>query len=130
MPRPEHSERRRVAWFDTDASGSIHWSTVFRYAEEAEHGFLRHRGLLDRAGRYPRRRVEAEYVALPRFDDEVDVRIWPEHVGTSSITWRWEIERAGARCVFGSVVAVHVDSEGRPAPLPETVRERLADESA
>lgn len=123
--RPEHVERRRIAWFDTDASGSIHHTAAFRYAEEAEHGLLRRLGLLQRDGNYPRRRVEAEYHALPRFDDEVDVRIWPEHVGTSSITWRWEIERAGERCVVGMFVAVRVDPEGRPEPLPDAVRERL-----
>jgi acyl-CoA thioesterase FadM len=62
---------------------------------------------------------------LPRFDDEVDVRIWPEHVGTRSITWQWEMDRAGERCVTGTVVAVKVDSEGQSQPLPETVRNRL-----
>jgi len=124
--RPEHVERRRVAWFDTDARGPIHWAAVFRYAEDAEHALMRNLGLLEQEGEYPRRRVEAEYgVLLPRFDDEVDVRIWPEHVGTTSITWRWEISRAGERCVTGMTVAVRVDPEGQPEPLPGTVRERL-----
>lgn len=103
---------------------------AFRYAEEAEHALLRDLGLLEHGGDYPRRRVEAEYHLLPRFDDDIAVRIWPERVGTSSITWRWEIERAGERCVTGLVVAVHVDSEGRSAPLPGTVRERLTAFSA
>lgn len=128
MPRrnhpTEHVERRRVAWFDTDAGGSLHWTAAFRYAEEAEHGLLRRLGLIDHEGNYPRRRVVAEYHALPRFDDELEIRIWPERVGNTSITWRWEIERAGERCVVGTVVAVRVDG-GRSAPLPETVRVRL-----
>jgi acyl-CoA thioester hydrolase len=122
---PEHVERRRIAWFDTDASGSIHWAAVFRYAEQAEHGLMRDLGLLDHEGGYPRRRVEAEYHVLPGFDDEVDVRIWPEHVGTRSITWRWEMDRAGERCVTGTTVAVNVDSEGQSEPLADTVRDRL-----
>jgi acyl-CoA thioester hydrolase len=69
--------------------------------------------------------VEAEYHALPHFDDEVDVRIWPDRMGTTSITWRWEIERAGERCVTGSTVTVHIDDEGRPAPLPDALRRHL-----
>jgi acyl-CoA thioester hydrolase len=123
--RPEHVERLRVASFDTDAGGSLHWAAVFRYAEAAEQGLLRGLGLLDDSGSYPRRRAEADYDVLPRFDDEVEVRIWPEHVGTSSITWCWEIERGGERCVSGKVLAVRVDSDGRSTPLSEAVRDRL-----
>ena len=122
----EHRERRRVAWVDTDAGGRIHFTAVFRYVEAAETGLRRELGLMADWGDYPRRRVEADYLSVLRFEDEVEVRIVPERVGRTSITWAWEIARDGERCVEGRHTVVHVDAEGRPAELPRDVRERLA----
>ena len=60
------------------------------------------------------------------FEDEIDVRIWPDEVGRTSITWRFEITRGGELCVDGRMVVVHVDGEGRASPLPEAVRGALS----
>jgi acyl-CoA thioester hydrolase len=120
-----HVERLRVAWIDTDAGGRIHFTAAFRYAERAETALLRKLDLVDRLVDYPRRRVEADFRAVLRFEDEVEVAIRPARVGTTSITWVWEISREGEVCVDGSHTVVHVDAEGRPAPLPDDVRERL-----
>jgi YbgC/YbaW family acyl-CoA thioester hydrolase len=121
----EHRERLRVAWVDTDAGGRIHFAAVFRWAEAAETALRRRLGILDDWGDYPRRRVEAEYAAVLRFEDELDVTIAPERVGETSITWRWTVARDGEECVTGRHTVVHVDAEGRPAPLPEGVRRAL-----
>jgi acyl-CoA thioester hydrolase len=82
-------------------------------------------GLLDDWGDYPRRRVEAEYHRVLRFEDEVDVRIRAAGVGRTSITWAWEIVRDGELCVEGRHVVVHVDREGRSTPVPDTLRRAL-----
>jgi acyl-CoA thioester hydrolase len=121
-----HVERLRVAWVDTDAGGRIHFTAAFRYAERAETSLMRELGLIDRLVDYPRRRVEADFRAVLRFEDEVEVAIGPGRVGTTSITWVWEISRDGQVCVDGSHTVVHVGADGRPAPLPHDVRERLA----
>ena len=121
----EHVERMRVAWVDTDAGGRIHFTAALRYAEAAETAVLRRLDLLSGWGNYPRRRVEADYRAVLRFEDEVDVRIRPERVGRTSITWAWEITRDGEVCVEGRHVAVNVDADGRPAPLEPAVRAAL-----
>ena len=85
----EHSERVRVGWIDTDAGGRIHFTVAFRWAEAAETGLYRKLGLLDEGrGDYPRRHVEADYLRVLRFDDEVEVRIRVESVGRTSITVR------------------------------------------
>jgi acyl-CoA thioester hydrolase len=60
-----------------------------------------------------------------RFDDEVAVAIRPRRIGTTSITWAWEISRGDEVCIEGQHTAVHVGANGRPAPLPDEVRERL-----
>lgn len=122
----EHIEPLRVAWSDTDAGGRIHFTAALRYAELAENGLRRRLDLMADWGDYPRRRVEADYRAVLAFEDEVDVRIWPERLGETSITWRWEISREGEVCVDGRHVVVHVDRDGRASGLPDDVRERLA----
>jgi len=121
----EHVERARVAWVDTDAGGRIHFTAAFRWAEMAEVGLRRKLGLVEGWGDYPRRRVEAEFLKVLVFEDEVEVRIRPEKLGASSITWAFEITRDGELCVRGSIVVVHVDDEGRPSPLSEKERAAL-----
>jgi acyl-CoA thioester hydrolase len=77
-------------------------------------------------GNYPRRAVEAEYLAVLRFDDEFEVDLGVERVGTTSITYAWEIRRLdGEVCIRGRHTAVHVDADGRPAPLSPEVRSAL-----
>ena len=115
----EHVERTRVAWVDTDAGGRIHFTAAFRWAEMAEVGLRRKLGLVDGWGDYPRRRVEAEFLRVLVFEDEIEVRIRPEQLGRTSITWAFEITREGELCVRGTLIVVHVDAEGRPAPLTE-----------
>ena len=77
----EHVERLRVAWVDTDAGGRIHFSNAFRWAEQAETSLRRELGILDGWGDYPRKRAEAEFHQVLRFEDEIDVRITPERLG-------------------------------------------------
>jgi acyl-CoA thioester hydrolase len=121
----EHVERTRVAWVDTDAGGRIHFTAAFRWAEMAETSVRRRLGLLDEWGSYPRRKVEAEFLQVLVFEDEIEVRIRPERLGDTSITWAFEITRDGEVCVRGSLVVVHVDDEGRPSPLTEKERAAL-----
>jgi acyl-CoA thioesterase FadM len=94
-------------------------------AEAAETALRRELGLLEGWGSYPRRHVEADFLRVLAFEDEVDVRIRAERVGQTSIAWRFEIVRADDVCVRGKMVVVHVDADGRAAPLPEAVRAAL-----
>jgi acyl-CoA thioester hydrolase len=119
-------ERLRVAWVDTDAGGRIHFTAAFRWAEAAETALRRRLGILDDWGAYPRRRVEAEYLAVLRFEDEIEVELAPERVGPTSITWAWTISRAGETCITGRHTVIHVDADGRAAPLPDAVRAALS----
>ncbi len=124
----EHVERTRVAWVDTDAGGRIHFTAAFRWAEIAEVGLRRRLGLVEGWGNYPRRHVEAEFLKVLLFEDEIEVRIRLERLGETSITWAFEITRDGELCVRGSLVVVHVDAEGRPAPLSDRERAALGGE--
>ena len=122
----EHVERGRVQWVDTDASERIHFTAVFRWAEAAETALRRKLGLIEGWGDYPRRHVEAEYLRVLRFEDEIEVRLRVEQVGTSSICYGWEIAKEGVPYVEGRHTVVHVGGDGRPEPLPERVRAALS----
>jgi acyl-CoA thioester hydrolase len=122
---PRHVARSRVAWIDTDAGGRIHFTAAFRWAEAAETALLRSLGLLVEWADYPRRAVEAEYLAVLRFEDEFELELAAERVGTSSITYGWVIRRDGDVCIRGRHTVVHVDADGRPAPLSAQARRAL-----
>ena len=126
MAAPRHVLQSRVAWVDTDAGGRIHFTAAFRWAEAAETALGRSLGLLDDWADYPRRHVEAEYLAVLRFEDEFELELVPEHVGTTSITYAWEVRRGSETCIRGRHTVVHVDAEGRPAPLGAEARRALA----
>ncbi len=122
----EHVEKTRVAWVDTDAGGRIHFTAAFRWVELAETGLRRKLGLMEDWGSYPRRSVEAEFLEVLVFEDEIEVRISVERLGQTSITWAFEVARDGDVCVRGRLVVVHVDGGGKPAPLTEQERALLS----
>jgi acyl-CoA thioesterase FadM len=123
---PSQIERTRVAWVDTDAGGRIHFTAAFRWAEATETALNRSLGLLEEWSNLPRRAVEAEYLHVLRFEDEIEVELRPERVGETSVTYAWEIRRDGEVCIRGRHTAVHVGEDGRPTPLPGPMRAALA----
>ena len=87
---------------------------------------MREAGLLEKWGDYPRRHVEAEFRKVLRFEDELEVRLRVDRLGTTSIKYVWQISKGGEVYIEGRHTVVHVDREGRPAPLPDKVRAALS----
>jgi len=122
----EQVERARVAWVDTDAGGRIHFTAAFRWAETAETELMRRLGVLGPEwGDFPRRKVEAEYLNVLRFDDEIEIKLRVEKVGRTSVTYTWTIAKHGEAYIKGRHTVVHVDGEGRPKPLSDPLRAAL-----
>lgn len=129
MESPIHREAMRVAFGDTDASGWMYFPNVFRYVEVAEHAFLRARGIpiISRdSGGWPRAHVDCDYRRPLKFGDVIEVQLLLEKTGTSSLTWKFEIQRDGETCATGSVVTVRVDAHGKPQEISAEVRAALA----
>lgn len=122
----EQVEQARVAWVDTDAGGRIHFTAAFRWAEAAETALMRRLGFVTGEwGDYPRRKVEAEYLKVLVFEDEIEVRLRVENVGRTSITYVWTIAKDGDPHIKGRHTVVHVDGDGRPDPLGDDIRAAL-----
>ena len=122
----EQRERFRVAWVDTDAGGRIHFTAAFRWAEATETSLYRRLGLLqDGRSDLPRRHVEAEFRRALVFEDEIEVQIRVVRVGTTSITYEWEISKDGEIAVDGAHTVVHVGPDGLPVPIDAEMRALL-----
>lgn len=81
--------------------------------------------LLEGWGNYPRRQVEAEYLKVLVFEDEVEVGLRVERVGRTSIAYAWEVVKDGEVYVRGRHTVVHVDGVGSAIELPRPVRAAL-----
>jgi acyl-CoA thioester hydrolase len=128
MDAPFHRHPCEVAFGDTDASGWMHFPNIFRYFEEAEHAFLKSRGILvfDRAlGGWPRVNVTCDYKRPLVTGDHIEVLLGIARLGASSVTWQFEVlDPCGETAATGSVTTVRVNHEGRPQLI--SIEERQA----
>ncbi len=129
MDTPLHRHACEIAFGDTDASGWMHFPNIFRYFEEAEHAFLKSRGVLvfDRAqGGWPRVKVSCDYKRPLLTGDRIEVLLKISRIGASSITWDFEVLTiSGELTAFGSVTTVRVNHEGKPQLISEEERAAL-----
>jgi acyl-CoA thioester hydrolase len=128
MNAPLHRHVTEVAFGDTDASGLMHFPSVFRYVEAAEHAFLKARGIhifSREYGGWPRVHVDCDYRQMLFFGDVIEVRLGLSRMGDSSLTWVFEIWKGEQRCASGSMVTVRVDGTGKPVEIDEATRQAL-----
>ncbi len=107
-----------------------------RYAEEAEHAFMRSLGVssFQRAEDgsihgFPRLGVRSEFRRPVSFEDLLEIHLWISHVSQRSLEYCARFSHQGeevARLRY-AVACCHVLPDGRlrPMPLPESLRERI-----
>lgn len=116
------THRGRVEWIDTDAAGIHHNSAIIRYVESAEAGLMRRYGVHDYFGRAPRVHYEVDFEASLRFGQEIVAELSIESIGTSSMTFAFEVwgeaheGRRRRRVAKGRYVTVCVDNNDRGSP--------------
>jgi acyl-CoA thioester hydrolase len=126
----------RIRFVDTDASTRIHYSSIFRHLEAAEHEFFRAIGrpYAERKETdltYPRVRVECDYQSPLHYDDAYDVEVTVARVGTTSYTMAFRMTTAGKTAAQAKITVVCVDQEtGRPRGLPASLAELLREHVA
>ena len=121
-----------VRWSDVDAAGILCYGAYVRFFEIAETELFRAAGLpygkvFEELGFWlPRKALDFEFEAPALLDDRLEVAIWVERFGRTSLRFAFEIAKldgAGGRGIVtarGHVAMVAVDrTHLRPLPLPE-----------
>lgn len=128
MENPRYRHAGEVSFRDTDASGWMHFANIFHHVELAEHAYLRLLGLLvfDRnEGGWPRVKVSCDFKRPLLCGDPIEVQLGIAAVGSSSVTWQFEVIRCGELAAAGSITTVRVNHLGRPQPLNDHERGEL-----
>ena len=130
---------RRVEFADTDMAGIMHFSSIFRFMESAEHAFFRSLGYsvtlneIDPALGLPRVRAEADFRRPFRFEDEIEIEFCVKEMRSKSLTYGFALRKVGDPERFvaaeGSitVVCVRRNESGKMASheLPAELREKI-----
>jgi acyl-CoA thioester hydrolase len=131
--RVMHSVKLRARFAETDAMGVVNHTEYFVWFEVARTELLRSLGLpyteIQRRGfNTPLVEAFANYKAPARYDDEVEVRIWPGKIGRSSIRLDYEVTKLPRKEVLctGHTVHVLIGTDGKPKSIPDDLRGKLS----
>jgi acyl-CoA thioester hydrolase len=118
----------RILFMDTDASGRIHYTALFRYFEAAEIEFFRSTGVLHNHPGigFPRVHVECDYRSAIRYDDLLTIEVSVGKISGASIQLKFRVLKDEAEVASGNVVMAAMDYQTqRGTAIPPGVRERL-----
>lgn len=118
----------RIRFIDTDASGRIHYTAMFRYFESAETEFMREVGVVYEKGGYgfPRVHVECDFMLQLGHDDLINIEVFLTKLGKSSMRFDFRTWKAEELAAKGAVIVVCIDkSTRRAADIPDPLRRRL-----
>jgi acyl-CoA thioester hydrolase len=125
------SHRLRVRYHECDAQGIVFNANHFAYVDVAltelwREAFGSYGAMVERGVDLVVAEATARFLAPTRFDDEVDIVLGVEHVGTTSLVTRTETRRGDDVLVQGSIRHVCVDplTLGKQ-PFPADVRAAL-----
>ena len=112
----------------------MYYGRYLPYFDLARTEYHRHLGAIDIRGEFAMRASDVEYHAPARFDDLLEVFVRVERVGTTSVTYTYAAYRCdddGVPDVLmvtakQTLVLIELD-ERRPAPVPDSFRERVAE---
>lgn len=131
MAESDHVFAVRVYYEDTDAAGIVYYANYLKFAERARTEWLRAKGVGQRAlsenegVAFAVRRLSVEYLMPARLDDALEVRTRIVAVRGASLDGEQEISRGGQVLAQLTLTLACVAHSGRPARLPEVVRQAL-----
>jgi acyl-CoA thioester hydrolase len=121
-----------VQFYELDSAGIVHFSTYFRYMEEAEHALWRAAGLsIAPKGAtvgFPRVSSSFDYRAPLRFEDEVDITIRIAAMSAKSIRYTCVIRRGDIVAALGTMTIVCVRTDVEPlkaVAIPDDIASRF-----
>lgn len=123
-----HQFRLRVYYEDTDLAGVVYYANYLKFIERARTEYVRELGVDQVALKaeddivFVVRRVEADYLAPARFDDELVVETTPETITGARIVLRQIVRRADKVLFSGIVTLAALTGAGHPVRLPANIR--------
>ena len=125
------TKKIRIQFVDTDMSGRIHYSSIFRYFEILDHDFFRRIGysykqIFQLGLDMPRVHVECNYLGEIEYDDELEVQASITKIGNSSYTFSFSFFKENILVAKGSLTNVIIDrTKGKAVQIPEFLRTEL-----
>jgi YbgC/YbaW family acyl-CoA thioester hydrolase len=119
----------RIRYIDTDASGRIHYTAMYRYFESAEIEFMRSLGIVYGPNRYafPRVHTECDFRMAIVHDDEIEIEVYLARLGRSSVRLEFRTLKSGELAASGVIVIACMDrATQRATPIPPDLREKLS----
>ncbi|MGX9355296.1 tol-pal system-associated acyl-CoA thioesterase [Roseobacteraceae bacterium S113] len=123
-----HQFKLRVYYEDTDMAGIVYYANYLKYIERARSDWVRGIGIDQRAMKeddglvFAVRRVEADYLASARLDDDLIVITDVEQVTPARLVMRQTVRRDGEALFEALVTIVMINELGQPARLPDVIR--------
>jgi acyl-CoA thioester hydrolase len=124
--------RLRVRYHECDQQGRVFNAHYFAYYDIAltelwREAFGSYEAMTDGGHDLVVAEARATFRGFARFDDEIDVALSVNRLGTTSMTTDVEVRRDGELLVDGQIVHVWVDAESlEKIPIPDRAREKLS----
>lgn len=120
----------RVYYEDTDMGGIVYHANYLRYIERARSDWVRNLGNDQNAMRdagfvWVVRRIEADYLATAKFDDELMVETTVLSLTGARLTMAQLVRRGETEIFRANVTAVCMNADGKPVRLPAEIRASL-----
>ncbi|MEN8840859.1 MAG: tol-pal system-associated acyl-CoA thioesterase [Octadecabacter sp.] len=121
----------RVYYEDTDFGGIVYYANYLKFIERGRSEWVREMGIdqvamkRDEGVVFAVRRVEADYHAPARYDDELVVTTDVETVTGARLIVRQTVARDSAVLFSALVTIVAINEAGAPARLPAAFRRNI-----
>lgn len=117
----------RVYYEDTDMGGVVYHANYLKFIERARSDWVRQLGNDQNAMRdagivWVVRRIEADYLATARFDDDLVVETEVASLSGARLTMSQLIKRDETELFRAVVTAVCMNKQGKPVRLPAEIR--------
>lgn len=120
-----------VYYEDTDLAGIVYYANYLRYIERARTEWVRGLGIDQVALKaaegivFAVRRIEADYLAPARFDEDLIVLTEPKEIGGARLILDQEVWRGEALLFQAVVTLVALADTGQPVRMPANIRRQL-----
>lgn len=120
-----------VYYEDTDLAGIVYYANYFKFIERARTEWVREAGVdqvalkADEGIVFAVRRVEADYLAPAKFDDDLTVETEVEAITGVRIVLNQTVKRDETVLFVSQVTLVALGETGQPTRLPASIRRNL-----